>query len=398
MDPHLVGSLITILLVACIVAIVAERFKTPYTVALVLVGLVISFLNFSPQVFISYDVTFVVILPPLLFYAAMHINIRRLMENWRTILMLAIPGVVCSTFLIGFILHKVLDMVFLHALLFGALITPTDPISVISILKRVGAPERLKLILEGESLFNDGTGVVVFTIILSLVSHGGHFELGHTLVKFLTVAGGGVLVGIVLGFIACKFMEFVDDHLLEVAITVVLTFGAPLVAEFFHFSGVIAVVVAGLMVGNLGKVQAMSNKVKETIDNFWEVIDFVINSILFVVIGLELSVVRQSHPETLVFPILVGAIAVLISRSIVVYPVVKIKNIIAANEIPWSWSHVLFWGGLKGSISIALVVGLPKELPFREYFLVLAFGVVLLSLVVQGLAMQTVVVKNVEGK
>jgi len=184
MEAHLIGTVIALLLVACVVALLAEWLRFPYTIALVCVGLVIALTKLAPSITISKDVVFHLLLPPLLFQGALHMDLERLKNNWRSILMLSIPGVICSTLLIGFLLHWFWKIDLVYGLLFGALITPTDPISVLAILKRVGAPERLRVILEGESLFNDGTGVVVFSVILGMVAGGNTFDLSHTVLEF----------------------------------------------------------------------------------------------------------------------------------------------------------------------------------------------------------------------
>ncbi|MCA9403894.1 MAG: Na+/H+ antiporter [Candidatus Omnitrophica bacterium] len=391
MDAHLIGEITFLLMIACAVAIIAEWLKQPYTIALVLVGLVVAVLNLTPHIIISHDIIFTLILPPLLFHGALHMDLSHLKENWRSIVLLAFPGVVITTLLIGLLAHHFLHIPFIYAMLFGAIVTPTDPISVLSILGRVGAPKRLRTILEGESLFNDGTGVVVFMIILEMIHSHAQFDLGHALTKFLMVTGGGTVIGIAVGVGAYHLLKRLDDHLLEVAITVVITFGTPLLAEAFHFSGIIAIVVTGMIIGNYGKIYSMSNKTRETLDSFWEVIEFVINSLLFLIIGLELQEIPQDHLRSLGMPIVIAILAVNAARGLVVYPVIWLRNKFGTNDIPWKWKHVLFWGGLKGSISIALVVGLPAEMPYRETFLVLAFGVVLFTLIVQGLTMKPLI-------
>ncbi|MCA9394897.1 MAG: Na+/H+ antiporter [Candidatus Omnitrophica bacterium] len=391
MDAHLIGEITFLLMIACAVAIIAEWLKQPYTIALVLVGLVVAVLNLTPHIIISHDIIFTLILPPLLFHGALHMDLGHLKENWRSIVLLAFPGVVITTLLIGLLAHHFLHIPFIYAMLFGAIVTPTDPISVLSILGRVGAPKRLRTILEGESLFNDGTGVVVFMIILEMIHSQAQFDLGYALTKFLMVTGGGTVIGIAVGVGAYHLLKRLDDHLLEVAITVVITFGTPLLAEAFHFSGIIAIVVAGMIIGNYGKIYSMSNKTRETLDSFWEVIEFVINSLLFLIIGLELQEIPQDHLRNLGMPIVIAILAVNAARGLVVYPVIWLRNKFGTNDIPWKWKHVLFWGGLKGSISIALVVGLPAEMPYREMFLVLAFGVVLFTLIVQGLTMKPLI-------
>jgi CPA1 family monovalent cation:H+ antiporter len=209
--------------------------------------------------------------------------------------------------------------------------------------------------------------------------------------KFLVVTGGGTIIGLLSGYLVYAILKRIDDHLLEVAITVVMTFGTPLLAEAFHFSGIIAIVVACLIIGNFGKIHSMSDKTREVLENFWEVIEFLINSILFLVIGVELQVMGNAELSELWKPVGVVLLTVLVSRGIVVYPIVAFKNMISSNDIPWKWSHILFWGGLRGSLSIALVVGLPDDIERREYFLALAFAMVLFSLIVQGLTMKPLI-------
>lgn len=391
MHSHLIGEITLLLMIACAVAIIVEWLKQPYTIALVVVGLVIAVLRLTPHVIITHDVIFTLILPPLLFHGALHMDLERLKENWRSIVLLAFPGVVITTLLIGLLAHHLLGIPFIYAMLFGAIVSPTDPISVLSILGRVGAPKRLRTILEGESLFNDGTGVVVFMIILEIIESHGHFDVAHAAGKFLLVAGGGTVIGIAVGIIAYHLLKRLDNHLLEVAITVVITFGTPLLAESFHLSGIIAIVVAGLIIGNYGKIYSMSNKTRETLDSFWEVIEFVINSLLFLIIGIELQEIPREHLTGLAAPILISIAAVTAARGLTVYPVIWLRNKFGDNDVPWKWKHVLFWGGLKGSISIALVVGLPAGTLYREMFLVLAFCIVLFTLIVQGLTMKPLI-------
>jgi len=391
MDAYHLTSIVTLLLIACVVAMVARWLKQPYTIALVLVGLGVAVTKLTPDIHISHDVTFVLILPPLLFQGAMHMDLSRLKDNWKSISLLAVPGVVFSTLFIGFVLRYVWGIDFMYALLFGALITPTDPISVLAILKQVGAPERLRVILEGESLFNDGTGVVVFSVILGILTGHDHFQFGPTAMKFLMVTGGGTAVGALTGYIVYRILKNIDDHLLEVALTVVLVFGTPLLAESLHCSGIIAVVVAGLITGNYGRLYSMSGKTRETLETFWEVIDFIVNSLLFLVIGIALQEISGGDVRFLWPGLIAGIVVVIASRVMVVYPMVALHNRLPGEKIPQAWSHILFWGGLKGSIPMALVVGLPVIFPHRSFFLAAAFSVVLFSLVIQGLTIKPLV-------
>lgn len=388
MDHHILTSLVMLLLLACGIVFLSDIFKLPYTIALVIVGLIIAVFKLAPHIYINHAITFDIILPPLLFVGAMHMDLGRLKKNAKIITMLVIPGVIVSTLIIGYSLHYLLGLELIYALLFGIIITPTDPISVLTILKKVGAPERLRTILEGESLFNDGTGVVIFTILLGMISEHTHFQMGESLREFAFVTGGGTLIGLIVGLAAYHLLKRIDDHLLEVSLTVAMTFGTPLLAEYFHFSGIIAIVVAGLIIGNYGRVYSMSEKTCLVLETFWEVIEFIINCLLFLVIGIELQYLLQGGVHFPWMAIAWSIFALLCSRLIVVYPIVWIKNRISSRKIPWSWAHILFWGGLKGSLSIAMVVLLPESIPYRSTFLMIAFSIVVFSLIVQGLTMK----------
>jgi len=392
MNEHLLASMVVLLLIACVVAIIARWLKQPYTVALVIVGLIVAITKVTPDISISHNVTFMIVLPPLLFQGALHMDLSQLKENWKSIALLAVPGVIVSTFVIGLLLHNIWGIGLLSALLLGSILTPTDPISVLAILKQTKTPRRLNTILEGESLFNDGTAVVLFTIILGLIMGDHDVSVASSVIKFVKIVVGGAVIGFILGFTVYKILQKINDHLLEVAITIVLTFGAPLLAEAFHFSGIIAIVVAGLIIGNYGRMYSMSEKTRETLETFWEVVDFVINSILFLVIGIELQVFSYQEFQEFWPYILTGIVVVTAARAMVVYPCVWLRNrLIKKDQIPSEWTHILFWGGLKGSLSIALIVGLPEGFPMRHLFLIVGFGVVLFTLIVQAVTMQPLV-------
>jgi len=365
--------------------------KQPNPIALVLIGLVVALTNLLPQISLTHDVAFFLILPPILFQGGMHLNLDHLKQDWKTIVLLAIPGVVISALLVGYSLSYFWHIPLNYALLFGALISPTDPVSVLAIMKKVKAPERLRTILEAESLSNDGTGVVLFVVILTMIQSHQPLDLGRALFQFLLVTGGGALVGGLCGYLIHRLLKTIKDPLLGVALTIVLAFGSPIIAESLHCSGIIAVVTAGLVLG-AGKLSYMSSKSKETVTTFWKIIDIIVNSLIFLIIGLQLQVIGINNLLEYKGLILIGIMAALISRILVVYPTIWAYNQSSKLSIPLAWNHVLFWGGLRGTIPIILMLQLP-EFQYRPLFLSATFGIVLFSIIVQGLTIEPLLKK-----
>jgi CPA1 family monovalent cation:H+ antiporter len=384
-------DLLLILSVACLVAILVKRIRMPYTTALVLVGVAVSFLPVHMDVQLSKELVLLIVLPPLLFQGSLHMELESLRKNLLPIATMAFPGLIAATFLVGAMLHYSLDMPWLKGLLFGAMVAATDPISVLAIFRDVGAPKRLRTLMEGESLFNDGTSVVLFGVLFSVLYEGAEPSVTGVGIDFLKVCLGGAVVGLAFGYACFRIMKGLDDHLLEVTLTVVLVFGSFLVAELFHLSGVIAVVVAGLLIGNYGRMFSMSEQTTETIENFWEVVDFLINAILFLLIGFEMKA-YVSDLGTYIGPGVLVVAIVLLARALTVYPVYLFVGK-TKQSFKKGWAHIMVWGGLKGSIPIALVLGLPRDVPFRAEFLVLTAILVFFSLVIQSLTMKPLVTK-----
>ncbi|HXV63941.1 MAG TPA: cation:proton antiporter, partial [Vicinamibacteria bacterium] len=247
-------DLLLILSVASLVAVLVKRIHVPYTTALVLVGIGVSFLPITMSVHLSKELVLLIVLPPLLFQGALHMELDDLRKDVLPIAVLALPGLVLATLLVGGMLHVTLEMPWLKGLLFGAMVAATDPISVLAIFREVGAPKRLKTLMEGESLFNDGTSVVLFGALFAVLYEGAEPSALGIGLSFAKVCAGGAGIGFIFGYACYRLMKRLDDHLLEVTLTVVLVFGSFVVAEVLHLSGVIAVVVAGLIIGNYGKL------------------------------------------------------------------------------------------------------------------------------------------------
>jgi CPA1 family monovalent cation:H+ antiporter len=397
MIEHAVGIYIGLLLLSCVIAIASKMVThLPYTIFLTLVGLGIGVLGIGPEIEetgFGHDLIFFVFLPPLLFQGAFHMNLNSLLKQFWPIVCFAVPGVIVSTLLVGGVvgwLGGVSSM--MVAILFGALISPTDPVSVLSLFKEVGAPEDLKTIVEGESLFNDATGVVLFTILLKALLEGQGFGFGQSAYEFVKVSVGGMLLGGLLGWIVFKIMRHIEDHLLENALCLVLAYGSFWLAEGMHLSGVIGTVMAGLMIGNYGRRLSMSEKTTQTVEIFFESIGFLINSLLFILIGLEL---REVPGNIMWMTAVVAITAMLIGRAAVSYSFYWLLNQVGTRR-PKKWKHILFWGGLRGSIPIALLLQLPNEgvlVTWRPVLLVAGFACVFFSLVVQGLTMKPLIRK-----
>ncbi len=400
-------SLVLLLSLAALVAIVIRRIRIPYTVALVLVGLFLSFFPNPLQFDVSSDLILAILVPPLIFEATLQIKWEKLRKDLVPILLLALLGTLLSTIIVGEIVTWVLDVPLLAALAFGALISATDPVAVIAFFRNLGVSKRLQLLVEGESLFNDGIAIVLFNMAVGFAVAGidpaaeGTSLLSSGLVTFLQVALGGLSVGLILGFfVSYVILKNVDDQLIETTTTLALALGAYVLAETFHVSGILAVVAAGLMVGNIG-MQNTSPTTRLTLESFWEFAAFLANSLVFLLIGLEIEI-SQLWPN--IIPIIVAVLAVLFSRAIVVYGITGTYSYFAKlpQKIPVTYRHVMFWGGLRGAISLALALTLTGEVfgaVFANELRVMTFGVVLFTLLVQGTTIENLIVRlGISGK
>ncbi|MGC1839535.1 MAG: Na+/H+ antiporter [Candidatus Acidiferrales bacterium] len=383
-----------LLIAASVIAVIAIRSRIPYTVALVLGGLALGSLRLPilETIYQSHrpdwltpEIILIFFLPALLFEGSLKINLRKLIKNLFPILVLATFGVIVATLLTGYLVHWLVGLPLLMALLFGAIISATDPIAVLAIVREMAISKRLSLLLEGESLFNDGTAVVLFQILLAGVVTGS-FSLASGVGTFLQSVLGGAMIGFVLGYLASKVTTRIDEPQIEITLTTILAYSSYLLAQHFRVSGVIATVVAGLMVGNLG-TSGMSPRTRVALWSFWEYASFVINSILFLFIGMEVHVADLFH-EWRAVALAIGA--VLLGRALAVYGLTGLTNLIS-QKISIRWQHVLVWGGLHGALSLALALSLSPGLENREKILTFTFGVVAFSMIVQGLSIKSMI-------
>lgn len=386
--PHIpVDSLLALLLAASATAVIVKWVRVPYAVALVIAGLSIGISRVMPPITMTPELVLMIFLPALLFEASWNMDIKALRRDWLSISVLATIGVIVCMFAVAAILHFVGGMNIQTALLFGAMVSATDPVSVVALFRKMGIDKRLTMILEGESLFNDGTAVVLFRIVLAIILSGGHWSITESITSFFVVVFGGAALGATLGYFASRITSAFDDHLLEITLTMVTAYGSFLLAERLGVSPVISVVGAGIVLGNYGSRTGMSVTTRLAVNSFWEYAAFLVNSLLFLLIGLQINVdLIQKHSQLIAY----GVLAVLVSRMLVVYglcPFVSSKRL----PIPDAWRHLLAWGGLRGALVMAMALSLPLDFPDREAVINLTFGVVLFTLLVPGLTMGTLV-------
>lgn len=329
----------------------------------------------------------------LLFAGALHVNLKDLKQQKYIIFSLATVGIIGSTFIIGILTFYLSQWIgnpisFMYCLLFGAIISPTDPIAVLSILKKVGINKSLETKITGESLFNDGVGIVVFLVLLGIATNTTTPSFSSISLLFLQEAVGGIIFGLAIGFIGYQLLKNVDHYSVEVLITLAMVVGGYALATQLHLSGPIAMVVAGLMIGNHGRQQAMSESTVKHLDSFWELLDEILNAVLFLLIGLELLIIELNLNSlvisALVIPIVLLARFLCISGSITLL-----------NQFRTFSPHVIkimTWAGLRGGISVALALSIPAG-DERSILLTMTYSVVLFSIIIQGLTIEKYIKK-----
>jgi CPA1 family monovalent cation:H+ antiporter len=388
-----IEKFLLVLTVSMSVATASRMFEwlrqIPYTLLLVIVGLVLALLDVR-LVTMFPGLTLVVFLPPLLFEAAWNLQWREIRRDIVPISFYAIAGVVISIVGISFALHTFVGMSLPIALLVGASLSATDPVSVIALFKDIGAEKRLSTLMEGESLFNDGVAVVAFGSLLGLSLGITELTVPTAIAQFLVFTGIGIAIGLLIGFGISYLTQRFDLPLVEQSLTLLTAYGAYLITERLGGSGVIGVVTAGVVLGNYGSRVGMKPRTRQIVTEFWHFLAFFVNSIVFLLIGDQIHLDRlMSHAPS----ICVAIVAVLVTRAIAVFGLGYLSNLLVNSEIKWRDMIVLWWGGLRGSVSIALALSVPILIVGRDEVINIVFGIVLFTLLVQGLTTKALVEK-----
>ncbi|MDJ0747346.1 MAG: sodium:proton antiporter [Xenococcaceae cyanobacterium MO_167.B27] len=391
-------DILVLLLVACLAAITFKRIKFPYTVGLVIVGLVLSFLARNIEALevvntfrLSEELILFIFVPPLIFESALNMESRLLLRNLSPVLVLAAPGLLISTAIVGAVLAWLTPLSLGQALLFGSLISATDPVAVIALFKELGAPKQLAVLVEGESLFNDATAIVAFNIIFATIVAGevGRNAIQQGAMAFLISFVGGIIVGAVFGYLMSLTLNLAQENSLVLStITTITAYAAFLIAEeVFEVSPVMAVVSAGLVIGWY-KSNRLEAEVREYVGEFWEYAAFLANSLIFLLVGITASSFRffeqLSQTQSLLTILGITIVTVLIARAIVVFTLVPLVNLFRESKIPFSYQLVSYWGGLRGAVCLALALSIDREFPNRDLIVILTLGIALFTLLIPG--------------
>jgi CPA1 family monovalent cation:H+ antiporter len=389
-------SFLGLLLAAILVALAARRLRLPYTVGLVAAGSLLALLRLQTGALLTHDLILHLILPPLLFEAALLLPWPQLRRDLLLVLALCTLGIVIAAATVAGGLVVGLHWPLAPALIFGVLISATDPVSVIALFKDLRLTGRLRFLVETESLMNDGAAAVLFALVLAWQVAGGGAPVppGVVMWQLLVLAGGGAALGLACGAAAIAMAGRTTDHLVETALTLVAAYGSFYLADALHVSGVLATVACGVLMGNLGILRrgaepTLSAQGRQAVLGFWDFAAFLMNSLVFLLIGLAVASPALSRPGATVFsPAKMAAIIglVLLGRALTVYPICLCFRA-SPLAVPMPAQHVLWWGGLRGALGLALALSLPGDLPWRGDILVATFGTVIFSVVVQGLTM-----------
>ncbi len=373
-----VTVLVLVLALAALVSITAQRTLVPWVTQLAIAGALVGVFLHDRLPAIDPALILFVFLPGLLFEAAFNLDWRDLRQNAVPVLLLATVGVALTTGLSAGLVHLVLAVPLPAAILFGAAVAATDPVAVVATFRRLGVPARMRNLIEAESLLNDGTGVVLFTVALAVTtSHS--LSASTVALDLLRLVGGGIALGAVIGVGVSRLSGFVDEPQVELTLTALAAYGGYLVGDAIHVSGILCVVTAGAVIGNYGRARHMSARTRDAVEVVWDYVAFVLNSAVFVLIGaaVPLRLLLTQLPL-----VAAGAAIVLIARGVTVYGLLNAVR--RGTRTPSAWQHLLVWGGLRGAVAVALVLSLPASVPQADTIRALVYGVVLTTIVVQG--------------
>jgi CPA1 family monovalent cation:H+ antiporter len=388
--PSVESSIVVLawmLLGAALLSALAVWVRVPYAVALVLGGLLVEESHLVELPRLEPSLLLFALLPPLLFDAAFRLDDRELRAVARSVLFLAVPGTLATALLVGAVVALVLHYPFSVALLFGSIVAATDPVAVVAIFRALRVPGRLAVIAEGESLINDGVAITLYTMAIGLVA-AGSADAPAAMLFFLRQVLGGVAIGLIMGVLFSRLTGMIDDHLIEMTLSTALAYGSYLIAQSLETSGALSCVAAGLVHGSYGRQVGMSERTRRLLDDLWEYLGFLANALVFLLVGFTANL--GSLAENLV-PVAVSVLAVLGSRAVVIFgPAALLAGRVVGQTTP-AERTVLFWGGLRGALTITLALALPPTLEQRQTLIAMAFGVVLFTLIVQGLSLSYVV-------
>ncbi|MFL6720728.1 MAG: cation:proton antiporter [Sphingomonas sp.] len=371
-----------LLLVSCLIAMLSRRLGLPYIVGLVVAGFLIALLPNSPGVPLSRELIFNVLLPPLVFEAALQLDWRRFRDELPLTLTLAFLGVGIAAAIVAGGMHILVGWSWIGAALFGVLIAATDPVSVIASFREMGCQPRVAMVVESESLLNDGVAAVGFAV-LSAIAAGASPSAASAIPAFLWTLGGGVAIGLTVSAAILLMAGRTDDPLVEITLTTIAAYGSFLLAEYFHASGIISALTAGLVIGSLGS-RFLTESGRHRVEWAWEYFAFLANSFVFILIGMNVAnqpIHRLGSAATVV-----AILLVLAGRALSIYPLAALFSR-SRWRVSAAYQHTLFWGGLRGALALALALAVPASVPERNAIILTAFVVVAYSILVHGLTM-----------
>jgi CPA1 family monovalent cation:H+ antiporter len=384
---------VLLLSLAAVTALVTRRLRVPYSVSLVVLGLVAGALLPRGTITVTPQLVLLVLVPGLVFEAALRLELDDLSPTFGWMVLLAAPGVLISAAIVAVVLNLATGLPPQLGMVVGAMVAATDPVAVISTFRNLGAPRRLATLVEGESLLNDGTALVLFVVTVASVT--GQVSLAETAESVIVTVVTSVGVGLAAGWLASRLMRLVDDHVIELTMSLAAAYGTYVLVDALHQSGIIATVVAGVVIGTYGRAVGLSKPALEALDVVWELVAFVLTAFAFLLVGLAISFgdLVAAAPS-----IVWCVVAILVGRAVVVYgllgvPARLLRDRTRLTTVSIGWLHVMFWAGLRGAVAVAMALSLPEAFPQRSLLQEITFGVVLFTLFVQGTTAERVVAR-----